>query len=178
MENFRRQWNLDRMAVIKILKCFKTSECRKWRNRFKIIKFVALVEYSDQQTDCSRYRREISQSRRSPLWRNQPYFLFLMKQMEPCHGVISSHPRNLKTVMEKYFWFQIAQKKIWWFGKRLLFFKIPWWQQELINNFLLNCWNMLTWDENLMEHCNQVFLIHLKHISRYLTYPWKFPVYF
>ena len=105
-------------------------------------------------------------------------FFFWWNKWKPCHGVISSHPRNLKTVLEKYFWFQTAQKKIWWFGKRLLFFKIPWRQQELINNFLLNCWNMLTWDENLMEHCNQVFLIHLKHISRYLTYPWKFPVYF
>ena len=32
-------------------------------NIFEIEKFVALAEYFDQQTDCSRYRRKISQSK-------------------------------------------------------------------------------------------------------------------
>ena len=36
MKNFKRQWNLIHVTVIKILKYFKTSGCKKWRNRFKI----------------------------------------------------------------------------------------------------------------------------------------------
>ena len=41
----------------------------------------ALAEYFEQQ-DYSRYRRNVSQSRRSPSWRNQLYLPFLIKQIE------------------------------------------------------------------------------------------------
>ena len=50
--------------------------------RFKNKKNVVLVKYFDQQTNCSRCRRKMSQSRKSPLWRNQLYLPFLSKQME------------------------------------------------------------------------------------------------
>ena len=57
----------------------------KWMYEIKKIdlrKKIVLAEYFEQQTDCSRYRRKISQSRRSPSWRNQLYLPFLTKQME------------------------------------------------------------------------------------------------
>ena len=43
-------------------------------------KFVVLAEYFEEQTNCSRYRTEMSQSRRSPLWRDQSHLPFLIKQ--------------------------------------------------------------------------------------------------
>ena len=45
-------------------------------------KFVVLTEHFEEQTDCSRYRRKINQSRKSPSPRNQSYLLFHIKQME------------------------------------------------------------------------------------------------
>ena len=45
-------------------------------------KIVVLAEYFEQQTNCSRYRRKMSKSRRSPSSRNQSYLPFVMKQME------------------------------------------------------------------------------------------------
>ena len=36
MDNFRRHRSLDRITVTKILKCFCTTRCSKWRNRCKI----------------------------------------------------------------------------------------------------------------------------------------------
>ena len=41
--------------------CFRTDGCSKCRNGFMIEKFVVLAEYFEQQTDCWRYRRNISQ---------------------------------------------------------------------------------------------------------------------
>ena len=73
---------LDCITVTKILRCFRTSGCRKSRNRHKNKKFVVLAEYFEQQTNCSRYRRKMSQSRRSPSSRNQSYLPFFIKQME------------------------------------------------------------------------------------------------
>ena len=49
---------------------------------FRIKKFVVLAEYFEQQTNVNRYRRKMSQSRRTPSWRNQSYLPFLVKQME------------------------------------------------------------------------------------------------
>ena len=105
---------LDHITKMKILRCFRTNGCRKWRTRFKNKKFVVLTEYFKQQTNSSGYRRKISQSRRSTLWRNQSYLPFLIKQMEPCHGAINSRPRYLRTTLEKYFRFKwnFKQKRI------------------------------------------------------------------
>ena len=102
---------LDCITVTKILRCFRTSGCRKSRNRHKNKKFVVLAEYFEQQTNCSRYRRKMSQSRRSPSSRNQSYLPFLIK-WKPCHGAINSRPRNLRTTLEKYFWFQWICKQL------------------------------------------------------------------
>ena len=49
---------------------------------FRIKNFVVLGEYFKQKTNCSRYRRKMSQSRRSLSWRNQSYLPFLIKQIE------------------------------------------------------------------------------------------------
>ena len=45
-------------------------------------KNVVLAENFEQETNCSRYRTKMSQSRRSPLLRNQSYLPFLIKQMK------------------------------------------------------------------------------------------------
>ena len=77
MENFRRHWNLAHITVTKTLKCFRTNGCGRWINRSKIEKFVALAEYFEQQTDCSKYRRKISESRRSVRGGNSGIYLSL-----------------------------------------------------------------------------------------------------
>ena len=103
---------LDCITVTKLLRCFRTSGCKKSRNIFKNKKYVVLAECFDQQANCSRYRREISQSRRSPSWRNQSYLPFLSKQMET---MPRSHngPPKLRTTLEEYFRFQWNCKQLW-----------------------------------------------------------------
>ena len=96
---------LDRITVIKFLRCCRTNGCMKWRNRFKKERFVVLAEYFEQQTDCSRYRRKICQSMRSPPWRNQA-LPFLSNKWKTCHRATNSWPHNFRTALEKYFWFQ------------------------------------------------------------------------
>ena len=74
----------------------------KWMYEIKKIdlrKKIVLAEYFEQQTDCSRYRRKISQSRKS-------FYLSISNRWKPCHRAINSWPGNLKTKLEKYFWFQ------------------------------------------------------------------------
>ena len=106
---------LDCITVTKILGCFRASARRKWRNRLKNKRFAVLAEYFEQQTNCSGYRRKISQSRRSPSWKNQTYLPFLIKQMGTMPRAINSRPRNLITALEKYFWFQwnCKQGTVW-----------------------------------------------------------------
>ena len=96
---------LDRTAVTEFLRCFRTNACMKWRTRFTKERFVVLAEYFEQQTDCSRYKRQICQSRRSPSWRNQS-LPFLSNKWKLCHSATDSWSRNLRTALEKYFQFQ------------------------------------------------------------------------
>ena len=99
MGNFRRQWNLDCIAITKILKCFRTNECRKWRNRFKIERFVVLAQYLKQQVDWSRYKRNFRQSKKSISW-SRFYLSFTFTL--PVGHVIS----------ERYFWFYWNYKQL------------------------------------------------------------------
>ena len=69
-------------TVIRILRSFRTNGRGKWRNRFKNKKIVVSAEYFEQETNCSRYRRKNSQSRRSSSWINQSYLVLLIKQIE------------------------------------------------------------------------------------------------
>ena len=103
MENFRRQWNLDCITITKIMKRFRKNKWRKWRNGFKIDKFVVLVEYLEKQTDCSRYRKNIIQSRRNPSWRNQSYLSFLIKQIETMSRSYQLSASNLRQTLGKSF---------------------------------------------------------------------------
>ena len=99
---FRRKWNLDHIAVTKILKCFQASWCRKRRKTFKIEKFVVLAEYFEQQTDCNMYRRKISKSRRSPSWKGiSRIYISLSNKWKPCNGAINSRPRDFKNGIQK-----------------------------------------------------------------------------
>ena len=76
------------------------------RKVFKIDKFVVLAEYFEQQTDCNRYRRKISKSRRSPSWRGiSRIYTSLSNKWKPCHGAINSQPRTFKNDTEMYFQF-------------------------------------------------------------------------
>ena len=99
---------LDCIIVTKILRCFRTSGCRKSRNRFKNKKFVVLAEYFEQQANCSRYRIKMSQSRRSPSNRGgiSCIYISLANQWKPCHRAIKSWPRILRMAPEKYCWSQ------------------------------------------------------------------------
>ena len=104
-----------RTSVTKILRYFRINGCRKWRNRFQKKKFVVLAKYFEQQTDCSRCKRNISQSRRSPLWRNHLYFL--SNKWKPCHWAKNSWPHNLRTALEKYIRFQWNLQTTGWRSK-------------------------------------------------------------
>ena len=100
MEIFKREWNSDHMVIKKILKCFIKNGCRKWRNRFKIQKFVILAEYLEQHTDCSSYKTKISKSRRVG---TNCIYLALSNKWKECHLGINSQPCNLRTALENIF---------------------------------------------------------------------------
>ena len=51
-------------TVIRILRSFRTNGCGKWRNRFKNKKIVVSAEYFEQETNCSRNRRNRRNNRR------------------------------------------------------------------------------------------------------------------
>ena len=97
------------------MKCFRKNGYRKWTNRFKIEKLVVLAEYFEQQTDCSRYRRKISQSKltKKVLCRSiiRIYF-FLSNKCKSCHGAINSWPPNLRTTLAKDLWFHWNCKQL------------------------------------------------------------------
>ena len=77
---------------------------RKWRNRFQSKKIVVLAEYFEQQTNCSRYRRKMSQSTGEVFRRGiSPIYLSSSNKWKP---------RNLRTALEKYFRFQWNCKKL------------------------------------------------------------------
>ena len=70
--------------------------------KFKIEKFVVLAEYFEQHTDCNRYRRKISKSRRSPSWRGiSSIYISILNKWKPYHGAINSRPGNFKNGTEK-----------------------------------------------------------------------------
>ena len=102
----RRQWNLGRITVTKILKCFRTNGCRKWRNIFNIEK------YFEQQTDCSKYRKKSGNQGEVLRGGNNRIYLSLSNKRKPCHGAINSRPRNLRTALEKYFRFHWNCKQL------------------------------------------------------------------
>ena len=98
----------------KTVKCFRTNWFRKWRKAFIFWKkFFVLAEYFEQLTDCNRYRRKISQSRRSP-WRNQSYFTFPY-QTNGNHATKSWTVGQviLRTALERYFRFHWNCKQLW-----------------------------------------------------------------
>ena len=118
VENFKGQWNTAWIAlgtVTKILKYFKTTGCRKWKNGFKIEELVALAEYFEQQTDCSRYRRKLANQGEVLCTRGgiSPIHLSLWSKWKPCHRTLNSWPRNLRTALEKYFRFHWNCKELW-----------------------------------------------------------------
>ena len=101
---------LDRIIVTKILRCFRTNGCKKWRNRFKKEKFVVLAEYFEQQADCSREKlAKQGEVLRGGISR---IYLSLSNKWKPCHGAINSRPRHISTALQKYFRFQ-------WYCKQL-----------------------------------------------------------
>ena len=109
-EKFGRQWDLNHIYSNKHSEI--TGGSRKWRNRFKREKFVVLAEYLEQQTDYCRYKK-VRKSRRGPLWRrNQPYFPFLIQQMETMPRSYQQSVRNLRTALEKYFGFHWNRKQV------------------------------------------------------------------
>ena len=93
--------NLFKAMIVGVIEC-----------EFQNKKFVVLAEYFEQQTNCSRYRRKLSQSRRSPSSRNQSIYLSSSNKWKPCHGAINSRPRNLRMALEKYFRFQWNCKQL------------------------------------------------------------------
>ena len=99
-----RQWNLNPITVLKILKCFMTNGCRKWRNRFKIEQFVALAEYLEQLPDCNRYKK-IANREKTLCGGISRIYLSFSNIWKPCHGAINIRLRNLRTALEKYFRF-------------------------------------------------------------------------
>ena len=81
---------------------------RKRRKTFNMENFVVLAEYFEQQTDCNRYRRNTSQSRRSPSWRGiSRIYISLSNKWKPCHGAINSRPRNFKNGTENVLWISL-----------------------------------------------------------------------
>ena len=111
---------------------WKTLKGSEVRSHYSNI--IVLGEHFEQQTDCSRYRRKIIDSRKKNLlsWQNilnsrqtaadieeklanqgkvlrkeiSHIYLSVSNKWKPCHGVVNSWPRNLRMAPEKYFLFQ------------------------------------------------------------------------
>ena len=104
---------LDCIRVTKILRYFRTSGCRKSRNRLKNKKCVFLAEYFEQQANCSRYIEKKWANHREILRGGISRIYFtLAKKWRPYHGAINHRPRNVRTALEKYFQFQWICKQL------------------------------------------------------------------
>ena len=104
---------LDCNKVLKILKCFRTSGCREWRNRFKNKIFFALAEYFEGQTNLEADIEEKWATQGEVLRGGiSPIYLSLSNKWKPCHGAIKFRPRNLRTALEKNFRFQWNCKQL------------------------------------------------------------------
>ena len=109
-ENSRKRWNLDHIAVAKIIsKCFRPNGYDKWRNSCNLEKFVVLAQYLKHQTDCSRHKRKINKAKRFFCDRICCIYLYLSNKSMPCHGAIYGlqlrSATKLRKTQEKYFLF-------------------------------------------------------------------------
>ena len=103
---------LDCITVTKLWDAAGRAGCRKWRSRFLNKKFVVLAEYFEQQTNCSRYREKMSQSRIVLRRGISSIYPSSSNKWKPCHGAINSPSRNLRMALEKYFRFQWNCKQL------------------------------------------------------------------
>ena len=111
---------LDYTTATKILGCFRTSGCRKSRNRFKNKKFVVLMQNVLNLLQNILSNRQIAADKEEK-WANQGdvllgginrIYLSLLNKWKPCYGAINSRPRNLRTALKKYFQFQWICKQL------------------------------------------------------------------
>ena len=113
MENFsQKAVKLDCITVTKILRCFRTSECRKWSNRFTNKHLLSWLNILSNRQIAADIQEK---------WANQGevlsggisrIYLSLANKWKPCHGAINSRPRNLRMTLEKYFWFHWICKQL------------------------------------------------------------------
>ena len=103
---------MDHITVKKIGKYFRTNGCRKWRNRFKIEKFVVLADIlNSRQTTAGTAEKLANQGKviRGGISR---IYLSLSNEWKPCHQAINSRSRNLRMALEKYFRFHWNCKQL------------------------------------------------------------------
>ena len=102
---------LDCITVTKILRCFRSNRCRKWRNRFKNKKFVVLAEYFEQQQTAADVQEKLA-NQGEALHGGISHICFLMKQMET---MSRNHRQSTmyRTTLKKHFQFQWNCKQLW-----------------------------------------------------------------
>ena len=135
---------LDCITVAKILRCFRTRGCRKWRNRFKNKKIVVLVEYFEQRQIAADIEEK---------WANEGevfhggishIYLSLANKWKPYHGAINSWPRNLRTALEKCLQFQWIWKQLRIEARQILNGKLWYLFPDFLWNYTYNFENIFT----------------------------------
>ena len=125
---------LDLITVTKIMRCYSTSECRKWRNRFENKKSVVLTEFLSNRQIAADIEEKWANQGKVIRGRISLIYISLSSNYKPCHGAINSRPRNLRIALKKYF-------------------RFPW-----------NCKQLRIEARNSMENCEIYFLIFSKTI--------------
>ena len=104
---------LDCITVTKILRCFRSNRCRKWRNRFKNKKFVALAEYFEQQQTAADVQEKLANQGEALHGGISHIYVSLWNKWKSCQGAIDSRLCNLRTTLKKHFQFQWNCKQLW-----------------------------------------------------------------
>ena len=81
---------LDCITVTKILRCFRSNRCRKWRNRFKNKKFVVLAEYFEQQQTAADVQEKLANQGEALHGGISHIYVSLWNKWKSCQGAIDS----------------------------------------------------------------------------------------
>ena len=109
MENIRRQWNLDCITVRKILKYCPANRCSKSRNSIKIACLRRIFWTAHRLQNIE---QKLANQGEVLRWGISCIYLSLWNKWETCHRAINSQLINLKTTLEKYFWFHWNCKQL------------------------------------------------------------------
>ena len=75
--------------------------------------WITLAEYFEQQAIAADIEEKLANHRDIIRGGISCIYFSLANKWKPCHGAITSRPRNLRMALEKYFRFQGICKQLW-----------------------------------------------------------------